>query len=257
MTLFQAVIMGIVEGLTEFLPISSTAHLLITAKLLGIAQTPFVGLFEVVIQAGAIAAIIVLYTKYVLSKPKLIPLIVISFIPTAIIGIVAKDFVKGVLFDSIGAIGMTLVVIGVVFLLVELLIRKKILKLHLTITDITYQHAVLIGIAQGLAVFPGVSRAGAVMIGMMVFGYERKDAAMYSFLLAVPTIFAASGYDLLTTSLDGYGSSEYGLLLLGSAVSFAVALICVKAFVEFLQKKDLTMFGWYRLAVGMMVYFFL
>lgn len=247
--------MGIVEGMTEFLPISSTAHLLITAKLLGIAQTPFVGLFEVVIQAGAIAAIIVLYTKYVFSKPKLIPIILISFIPTAIMGILAKDFVKEVLFDSVGTIGMTLAIIGTLFLLVELLIHKKIITLSRVMTDLGYSHAVLIGVAQGLAVFPGVSRAGAVMVVMMILGFQRKDAAMYSFLLAVPTIFAASGYDLLTTPLDGYGTSEYGLLALGSVVSFGVALVCVRSFVEFLKSKDLTIFGWYRVAIGLMVYF--
>ncbi|KXK09140.1 MAG: Undecaprenyl-diphosphatase [Microgenomates bacterium OLB22] len=212
MTIFQAIIMGLVEGLTEFLPISSTAHLLITAKLLGIEQSPFVALFEVVIQAGAIAAIIVLYTKYVLSKPKLIPLILISFVPTAVMGVLAKDFVKTVLFDSVGTIGMTLALIGGLFLLIELLIQKKVIVLSQDMKDLGYSHAIFIGISQGLAVFPGVSRAGAVIVVMMLLGYQRRDAAMYSFLLAVPTIFAASGYDLLTTPLDGYGVSEYGLL---------------------------------------------
>jgi undecaprenyl-diphosphatase len=247
----DVVILGIVEGITEFLPISSTAHLILTSKVLGLESTEFLEFFEVFIQSGAILAVAFMYARYILQNRRLILLILTSFVPTAVIGLVAHDFIKQVLFNSTSTIALALVVVGALFIGIEYMISHDKLRLDHTLGSITYKQALVIGTVQSLAIVPGVSRAGIVMLGMMGMRYKRSEAALYSFLLAVPTITAASLLDLYKSRhLFATHSDLYGVLTVGFMVSAIVAALSIKWLIGYLQKHDLRMFGWYRIALG-------
>lgn len=254
MTVFHSIILGIIEGLTEFLPVSSTAHLIITSKIMGLSQSDFQKFFEVFIQSGAILAVIFLYVRYVLQHKQVIKTILFSFIPTAIIGLFLYKIIKDVFFESNTLIIISMFVVGVVFLIVEYFIKQKQLVLKKTINEMGVGQAIIIGLAQALAVIPGVSRAGIVIAAMMCAGYKREESAKYSFLLAVPTILAATGLDLVKTvqtiSLD---VNEIILLTIGFVVSFVSAYLVVKWFVSFLQKKTLIVFGVYRIILAIIL----
>lgn len=256
MTLAQSFILGIIEGLTEFLPISSTAHLILTSQLLAVQQTEFVKFFEVFIQSGAILAVVILYLQYVLKHKYLISHIFISFIPTALIGFLLHDIIKEVFFESNLLIAQMLFGGGVAFILLEFLIQKGSIKLTKEIGEMSPAHALLIGCAQALAVVPGVSRAGAVIVAMILLKYKRTDAAVYSFLLAAPTVFAASAYDLLKTdiSLLSHGANVV-MLTIGFVTAFVTAYFVIRWFIAFLQQNTLVLFGIYRiiLAVGILL----
>ncbi|OGK13663.1 hypothetical protein A3A93_00610 [Candidatus Roizmanbacteria bacterium RIFCSPLOWO2_01_FULL_38_12] len=254
MNILQSIIFGIVEGITEFLPVSSTFHLIWTSKFLGLTQSDFTKLFEVFIQGGAVLAVIFLYFKEVMKDRQLIIKLILSFIPTALVGFLMYKIIKGVFFESTQTITIAFIVIGVVFLIVEYLIQKKWLKIDLDLKKLTYRQAILMGLIQSLAVFPGVSRAGAVIVGMMGFGYKRSEAAKYSFMLSVPTILAASVYDFYKMRDVVSGSSNYlGLLIIGFVVAFVSAYIGVKWLIGFLQKNSLSFFGWYRIIIGIIL----
>ncbi|HLL61232.1 MAG TPA: undecaprenyl-diphosphate phosphatase [Candidatus Nitrosocosmicus sp.] len=256
MNIFHAIILGIVEGMTEFLPISSTFHLIFTSKLLGLEQTEYLKFFEVFIQAGAILAVVVVYFQYILKNKQNIKSVLISFIPTAVIGFLLHKIIKNLFFNSDQLMIGAFFVVGILFLVIEYLIQKKKLMLHKSIMEITLMTAILIGLGQALAVLPGVSRAGAVMITMMILGYKREEAALYSFLLAVPTILAASSFDLLKFdfSLLNHGASIV-YLATGFITAFLSALVVIKWFIRFLQKNSLVPFGIYRLVSS--AFFFL
>ena len=244
MNVLNVVVLGIVEGLTEFLPVSSTAHLIITAKFLTIPQTDFVKLFEVFIQSGAILAVVVLYFSYIRKNPQVLKTLAVSFIPTAVIGFILYKIIKTVFFDSIPLIIFTLFFFGLIFLVTELCIKKKKIILQKSLSNIHLRTAFIIGLAQSLAVVPGVSRAGIVMVTMMILGYKRDESAQYSFLLAVPTILAASAYDLYKMRSIVMSSQTNGLALaIGFAVSFITAYIAVKWFIRFLKNNSLSVFG--------------
>lgn len=256
MTFFHAFILGIVEGITEFLPISSTAHLIITSHLLKLPQTEFQKFFEVFIQSGAILAVFLLYTQYVFKNKKIIKPLIFSFIPTAIVGFVLYKIIKNVFFESNTLIFLALVLVGLLFIVVEKLIKKEKIKLDKTINHLTINYALLIGLAQSLAVIPGVSRAGIVIIAMMLMGYKREEAAKYSFLLAVPTILAASGFDLLKTNFSLLTNTNNLLLLvIGFITSFITAIFAIRWFVSYLQKKSLIPFAIYRILVSLLLFF--
>jgi undecaprenyl-diphosphatase len=254
MTTVHAIILGVVEGLTEFLPVSSTAHLIIFSKILHLPQNEFQSLFEVFIQAGAILAVGVLYIKYLLRNLPVIKELILSFIPTAIIGFLLQKIITTVFFKADWLILLSMVVIAAVFLFVERKIAAGKLHLEHKITDISTKDALLIGLAQALAVVPGVSRAGIVIVFMMTRGYKRSEAAVYSFLLALPTIFAASAYDLYKSRhiLGGLHNAT-SLLAIGSAVAFVTALLSVKWFVGFLQRNTLVVFAYYRFVLAIIV----
>src|SRR3990167_6350003 len=199
MELLKAAVLGLVEGITEFLPISSTAHLILTSKLLGIQQTDFIKFFEVFIQAGAIIAVFFMYLKYILDHQEMQLKILASFIPTALIGFGLFNVIKGVFFESNQLIISALFVVGVIFLILEYFIKTGKLKLEKEKEKISYKDAVLVGLIQAISIIPGVSRAGIVMVGMMIMGYKRKDSAEYSFLISIPTILAAAFYDVYKT----------------------------------------------------------
>ncbi|MDO8497118.1 MAG: undecaprenyl-diphosphate phosphatase [bacterium] len=254
MNILHAIVLGIVEGVTEFLPISSTAHLILASTFLGLHQTEFIKLFEVVIQSGAIISVAVLYIHYILKHKEVLIKVMISFLPTAVIGLLFHKVIKTVFFESTILIALSLVVVGVVFLIIEYLVKEERLSLHKTIKDISPFHAVVIGIAQALAIVPGVSRAGIVMVSMMSMGVKRDEAAMYSFLLAIPTILAASALDLVKTDPRIiFGSSNLILLSVGFVTSLITSYVTVKWLIKYLQKNTLTAFAVYRILLGISI----
>jgi undecaprenyl-diphosphatase len=245
MTLVHAVVLGIVEGLTEFLPISSTAHLIMTSRLLGLQQTEFLKFFEVFIQVGAIFAVVFLYFKEFFNL-KLIKQLLCSFIPTAIVGFLLYKIIKTVFFEANMLISFSLIIIGVAFIIVE---RMK-LKEHKSIAQMSLQTAVFIGLAQSLAVVPGVSRAGIIILVMMLLGFKRDESAQYSFMLALPTLAAAALLDVVKMRNMRLSLNEIEMVVVGTGVAFVVAYLSMRWFVGFLQKRKLTIFGIYRIIVG-------
>lgn len=239
--------LGIVEGLTEFLPISSTFHLIITTKILGIAATDFVKMFEVVIQSGAIVALLFIYLKTLLCDKALMKSVVYSFVPTALVGLVLHKIIKTVFFESDLLMLFVFVAFGILFILLE----KYGLTLTKSLSALTTKQALLIGLAQSLSVIPGVSRSGAVIVIMMLLGYKRDESARYTFMLSLPTIFAASALDLYkgvgTISLQGDGAI---LLAVGFLSALIIAYFVSQWLIKYLSHHTLELFGWYRLALA-------
>ena len=254
MNILQSIILGMVEGITEFLPISSTFHLIWTSRFLQLSQTDFIKLFEVFIQGGAILAVVLLYTKEILNNRQLFVKLILSFIPTAVVGLGLYKIIKGVFFERIDVTTVTFIIIGIVFLVVEYIIHKKWLKIEKSIAKLSYKQAILIGLVQSLAVLPGVSRAGAVIVGMMILGYKRDESAKYSFMLSIPTILAASFYDLYKMRDVAFASTDqFGILLVGFIVAFVSAFFVIRWLIQFLQTNSLALFGWYRVLVGIIL----
>ena len=255
MNLISALVLGIVEGVTEFLPISSTAHLIISSRLLNIPQTEFQKFFEVFIQAGAILSVVFLYFNYALKNPDIMKKVAASFLPTALIGFLLHKIIKEVFFESFALIIGSLVVIGLLFIVVEYFIKDKKIKLSKTINKLSWTDALIIGLGQSLAVIPGISRSGIVILAMMVKGYKRDEAAIYSFLLAVPTILAAAGYDLLKMNFSVLAQSNNLLFLTaGFVVSFITAYFSVKWLIGYLKNNSLIPFGIYRILLVVLYY---
>lgn len=249
----HVIILSIVEGLTEFLPVSSTFHLLQTSRVLGIFQTDFLKLFEVVIQAGAVSALFFLFSKQVWTDQKRYIKLAISTVPSLVLGFLLHDYIKEVLFVSEYATTIVFMVMGVVFFLVEIHIHRA---SHIPTKSLAYftpLQAVIIGFVQSMALIPGVSRSGAVMVGMLLMGYHRTDAAIYALALSVPTIFAAAGYDLIKyVKVNGTVdlTVQADMLLLGFIVSFIAAYFAARWLLKYLQRHTLRFFGVYRLVVG-------
>lgn len=254
MNILQAIIIGIVEGVTEFLPISSTFHQIWTAKLLGIPQTDFVKLFEVFIQIGAIASVIFLYWQVIRKDTELVKKTLVAFVPTAIIGFLLFKVIKDVFFNSNILMLSVFIGIGVFFIGYEWYLSRNKIGLRRSLSSFSYAEALIIGLVQAIAVIPGVSRAGAVLVGMMFLDIKREEAARFSFLLAVPTLFAASFYDLFKLRKEILHSTDHIMLLaIGTIAAFVSAYLVVKWFITFLQKHTLTGFGIYRILLGLLL----
>ena len=254
MTSLQTIFLGLVEGITEFLPISSTAHLIITSKILQLQQTEFLKLFEVFIQSGAILSVVFLYFNYLLKNKIVLLKLLVSFIPTALIGFFFFIIIKGVFFESLSIITTALFLIGLLFIFVEHKIKIGALKLNKNISDISYMQAFLIGFFQAFAIVPGVSRAGAVILSMMILGYKRDESATYSFLLAVPTIGAASLFDLYKSiSTLSTSVTNIQMIVIGFIVSFISAYFSVKWLIGYLKTNSLVIFGIYRIALAIIL----
>ena len=254
MNLIQVIFLGIIEGLTEFLPVSSTAHLIITSKILALKQTDFLKLFEVFIQSGAILAVLIMYFKYLIKNPKVISKILFSFIPTALVGFLFFKIIKNVFFESTLIIIGALFFVGILFIILEILIKKNVIKISKKITDMTYKHAFFIGFFQSFAIIPGVSRAGAVIVSMMFMKYKRSESAIFSFLLAVPTIIAASIYDIYKSyDILLQNATNIRMIVIGFLVSFITAYFSVRWFINYLQKNALTAFGIYRICLAIIL----
>jgi undecaprenyl-diphosphatase len=247
MNVNHAIILGIIEGMTEFLPISSTFHLILASHLMGIADSDFTKVFEVVIQSGAILAVALLYLKEVWEDKRLGLQALAAFFPTALIGFLMHDIIKTVFFEAKMLQLGVIVLVGVLFVVVEMMVSKQKIKLNKTVEKLSYKQAVLIGLAQSLAIIPGVSRAGSVIITMMFMQFRREEAARFSFLLAVPTIFAASAYDAFKMRDVLFADAgNLGLLAVGFIVSAITAFIVVRWFLNFLKTNTLIPFALYR-----------
>ena len=254
MNLVNVLVLGVVEGLTEFLPISSTFHLILTTKILNITQNDFVKVFEVFIQSGAILAILSLYLKDLRRDSELVKKIIASFLPTAIIGFSFYKIIKGVFFESYYLMLFIFIGVGLIFIIIEEVLRQRSVRVRGYLTSLSWQQAIVVGVVQSLAVIPGVSRAGAVIVVMIFMGFRRDEAAKYSFLLAVPTILAASLFDLFKMREVVFTNlSNIGFLSLGFLTAFIFALISVKWFINFLKKNTLEIFGIYRIILTIVI----
>lgn len=260
MTIIQSIIMGIIEGLTEFLPISSTAHLIITGNLLHIPSSEFLKTFEISIQLGAILSVVILYWRRVWNNLNIIWLLAAAFIPTSIIGLIFYKIVKNYLMESLPTIAFSLVIGGIVIILFEKWYSKKntaitnnsIINNEDDLKKITYKQAIILGLVQALAIIPGVSRAGATIIGGLAQGIKRKTIVEFSFLLAIPTMLAATALDIYKNPTV-FNGNQLTLWLVGFIVSFITAIIGVKFLIKYVQKNDFKIFGWYRIVLGLII----
>ena len=253
------VILGIVEGLTEFLPISSTAHLLIVADLLGF-QGSLGGTFEIFIQIGAILAVVAYYASDLLTQARSLSTsattrrfwiaIVLAFLPAAVVGLALRSWIKQVLFASPSVIAWALILGGVALIVIERLPKRD--PTAQNVEDVSFGQALGIGVAQMLALVPGVSRSGASMIGGILGGLDRRTATAFSFYLAIPTLGAATLVDLLG-SLDQISASDVGRLLLGTVVAGVVAWISIGWLLRYVAGHSFVAFGIYRIVAGALV----
>ena len=247
MNIIQSIILSIIEGLTEFLPISSTGHMILASSIMNIPEDAFVKTFEISIQIGAIMAIVLLYAKRFLQGISIYLKLAIAFIPTGIIGFLAYPYIKTYLFNPI-IVSISLVLGGIVLILID----KKVVGLEsktAELESISYKNAFFIGLFQSISMIPGVSRAAATIVGGIFNGLDKKQAIEFSFLLAVPTMFAATGYDLYKTTI-GFSGHEIFLLSLGLLVAFITAWIAVKVFIKIVQNYGFKYFGYYRIIIG-------
>ncbi len=254
MNFIQAVILSVVEGFSEFLPISSTGHLVLASALLKINQTDFIKSFEIIIQFGAILAVCFLYWRKLISNFKLWPKLMIAFLPTGIVGLVLYKFIKTILLGNSSIILITLFLGGVLLIILEKLYQERESYLS-SINQISYKQAFLVGLCQSIAIIPGVSRAGATIIGGMFLGLKRQTAVEFSFLLAIPTMAGATGLDLLKSSFS-FTTQEYLLLLVGLIGSFLTAIFAVKFLLKFVKSHSFIGFGIYRIILAMTLFGF-
>jgi undecaprenyl-diphosphatase len=252
MTLFQALVLGIVEGLTEFLPISSTGHLILAAKLLGLAQTEFQKSFEIVIQLGAIGAVVVLYWRSFL-RPEILAKVIAAFVPTGIIGFALYPLVKSYLLGNELVVLWALGLGGLVLIVFELFHREPAGAVE-GVKSITYLQAISIGLFQAVAIVPGVSRSGATIVGGLAMGLKRETIVEFSFLLAVPTMLAATGLDLIKNA-SSFSVAQAGALAVGFIASFIVAMLSIRFLLAYVRTRTFIPFGIYRIAIAMMFFF--
>ncbi len=246
MSWLHALIIAIIEGITEFLPISSTGHMIITEKLLGLQSDEFVNLFIVNIQLGAILSVVVLYRKRFFKSLKFYYVLFVAFLPAAVFGLLLGDYID-ILLESVITVAVSLIVGGIFLLFADKLFSE---------TDenqtVGYKKALFIGLFQVLAMIPGVSRSAATIIGGMAQKLTRKTAAEFSFFLAVPTMFAATLYKLYKNH-EALNADNIDILLFGNVIAFIVALLSIKFFINFLTKYGFKLFGYYRIVVGVII----
>jgi undecaprenyl-diphosphatase len=244
MSLFETIIIAIVEGLTEFLPISSTGHMIIAQHLLGVESTDFVKAFLVNIQFGAILSVVVLYFKRFFHTVHFYYKLFVAFLPAAVIGFLLGDYIDALL-ENVFVVAVMLLLGGIFMLFVDKWFNKPSGN-----AQVTYSKAFKIGLFQCIAMIPGVSRSMATIVGGMAQKLTRKDAAEFSFFLAVPTMFAASAYKLLNDYEILFEGHNVSTLVIGNVVSFVVALLAIKFFIHFLTKYGFKLFGYYRIIAG-------
>jgi len=250
MSIFQAIIIAIVEGITEFLPISSTGHMIITSSLMGISDQAFTKTFEIAVQLGAILAVVVLYWRkfFDFSKWKFYFKLLIAVLPALALGFLFSKKIDALL-ESPTTVAITMLVGGIILLFIDNIFNQHNIDKE---EDISYGRAFIIGIWQCLAMIPGVSRSAASIIGGMQQKLTRKLAAEFSFYLAVPTMIAATGYKLMK-EYSVIQKEEIQLLVIGNVVAFLVAVVAIKFFIGFLQKHGFKIFGIYRIAAGIVL----
>ncbi|MBQ8375402.1 MAG: undecaprenyl-diphosphate phosphatase [Clostridia bacterium] len=270
--ILKVIFLGIVEGITEWLPVSSTGHMLLVDELIPLNATEaFKEMFTVVVQLGAILAVVVLYWKRLFpwrraerenGKSKIVAdkgvfslwgKVLVACIPAAVIGILFDDLLEAYLHTPL-VISITLIVYGVAFIAIEKWNEKRELPLQ-SASDIGYKHALLIGAFQVLSLIPGTSRSGATILGALIIGVARPAGAEFTFFLAIPVMLGASAIKLLKFFLKsgGFLPAELGYLLIGAAVAFAVSMLAIKFLTDFVKKHDFKVFGWYRIVLGIVV----
>lgn len=250
MNIFQAIILSIVEGISEFLPISSTGHLVLTSYLLNIPQTEFVKSFEIIIQLGAILAVVVLYWKTLISKRQLWPKLLIAFLPTAIVGLTLYKLIKGFLIGNPTITLWALFIGGILLIVFEKLYKEQ--PHHIdSLEKVSNKNALLIGVAQSFSIIPGVSRAAATIIGGLSVGLKRNVAVEFSFLLAIPTMIAATALDLKESALN-FTTQEFMLIAIGFIGAFITAILAIKFFIKYVQSHTFIPFGIYRIILAIL-----
>ncbi len=251
MEFIYAIILGTVEGITEFLPISSTGHLILVEKLLNIYPTDFWKSFIVIIQLGAILAVLILYWRKLLLNGEIFKKVALAFLPTAIVGLVLYPIIKQYLLGSVAVVLCVLALGGAAIILFERW-YKELPEAVGNLDLITYRQAFIIGLAQSVAVVPGVSRAAATIMGGLFLGLSRHTIVEFSFLLAVPTMAAATGFDLFKIGFQ-FSSSEWLVLFIGFVFSFLSAMFAVRWLLRYVSHHDLTAFGWYRIILAVLL----
>jgi undecaprenyl-diphosphatase len=248
MNLIHVIVLAIIEGITEFLPISSTGHMIIASSVMGIASNDFVKLFTVAIQLGAILSVVVLYFKRFFQTIDFYVKLIVAFIPAAIFGLLFSKKIDALL-ESALTVGITMFIGGIILLFVDKWFSQSVVKEE---KQISYLTALKIGFFQCLAMIPGTSRSAASIVGGMSQKLSRKAAAEFSFFLAVPTMFAATVKKLYDFYKEGhvFTGEEIKLLAIGNVIAFIVALLAIKTFITFLERRGFQLFGWYRILVG-------
>jgi undecaprenyl-diphosphatase len=254
MNIIHAIILAIIEGLTEFLPVSSTGHMVIASSLMGISKDEFVKLFEVVIQLGAILAVVVLYFKRFVQSVDFYVKLVIAVLPAVVFGLLLKKHIDKLL-ESPLVVAIAFVLGGIILLFVDDWFNKPTIQEEKKINHVT---ALKIGFFQCLAMIPGVSRSAASIVGGMSQKLSRKAAAEFSFFLAVPTMFGATVKDLYDFYKKGSFSTpdmhqDVKFLIIGSVIAFIVAMLAIRSFITFLEKRGFKLFGWYRIIAGLII----
>lgn len=255
MDILHITVLSAVEGITEFLPISSTAHLILTSHLLQIPSSDFLSTFEITIQLGAILSVIFLYFQKILKNKKLFYKAVIGFIPTGILGFTLFKIIKGFLENPYIPVA-SLFIGGLAIILIEMYFSKEAKNQKRnakSLTDLSYKDALWIGLIQSVAMIPGVSRSAASIFGAMALKFDREAAVEFSFLLAIPTMIAATGFDLLK-SVKTLHSSDLSYILIGSVLSFIFALLAIKWLLKFISKNNFIGFGIYRIVLSVLYF---
>lgn len=249
MSYWHAFLLAVIEGLTEFLPVSSTGHMIIVANLLGIGQLPFTDTFITSIQFGAILSVVVLYWRRFLQSFDFYLKLAAAFIPFGILGFLLKDVIEAML-KNVAVVAWSLMIGGVVLVFIDKLFTSE----RKQVTTPSFAQAVKIGLFQCIALIPGVSRSAATIVGGLAQGFDRRSAADFSFLLAVPTMAVITAYQLYKTfKVAAPGADDIKLLLFGNVVAFIVALLAVKSFVDFVSRFGFRAFGLYRIVVGVVI----
>ncbi|MFN0217036.1 MAG: undecaprenyl-diphosphate phosphatase [Saprospiraceae bacterium] len=255
MTLLEAIVLAIIEGLTEFLPVSSTGHMIIGSSAMGIAADPFVKVFTVAIQFGAILSVVVLYWRRFFQNFRFYIKLLVAFLPAAFFGLLFKKQIDAML-ENIVVVALALIVGGLVFIFLDAFFKRQRLLETSVDQDVTISRALRIGFFQVISMVPGVSRSAATIFGGLVNGLSPTTAAEFSFFLAVPTMFAATCKSLWDFAKDEGGTfsgNELLLLGVGNVVAFLVAMAAIRYFIQFLTTHGFKWFGWYRIVVGVAI----
>ena len=250
MTIVEAIILAIIEGITEFLPISSTGHMIIGSSVMGIADKPFTKMFTVAIQFGAILSVVVLYWRRFFQSFEFYFKLLVAFIPAAVVGLLFKDYIDALL-ERVDVVGYMLLIGGIFFLFMDRIFKSE----NQHAEDVSYPKAFKIGCFQVIAMIPGVSRSAATIIGGLSQKLTKRAAAEFSFFLAVPTMFAATVLSMFKFYKDGgsFGSDEITALAIGNVVAFIVAMIAIKSFITYLTRHGFAIFGYYRIVAGIVI----
>jgi len=253
LTLLDSILLGALEGVTEFLPVSSTGHLILASHMMGLEQTDAHKAFEVAIQLGSILAVLFLYAKDLISDKSLWIKLAVAFVPTGALGFLFYKQIKA--FFSIETVSIMLILGGIVFLIVEYFRRDKAVDAGKELGELSYKEAFVIGVFQSLSMIPGTSRSGATIIGGLLLGLRRKAAAEFSFLLAIPTMIIATAYDLLKHRHEMI-VNDWSMLSVAFVTAFIFAFLTVKAFVAFVGRHTFVPFAIYRIIIGVIFFYY-